>query len=134
MSLVSGRHRVYFLEPDPPRKGAITFQKVKRTVDLEATESHGYAFAPDGKTFRTIAFERNAAGEVTKLEVLEVDATTGKTLKSLLKVDYGDYVLSTDGKRLATIDKNGKVTVYDVDRGARTIDRQAPGTSANLLR
>lgn len=150
--LASGRHRLYFLEPDSPKKGEMTYQKLKRTVDLDDTETHGYAFAPDGKTFRTLVAERDAAGVPTKLEVLEVDATTGKTLKSLLKVDYGDHTLSPDGKRLAVAHPQedvqvkepkepGKkreiapkgpnvVQIYDLDRGAKLVSARLPAPPA----
>jgi RNA polymerase sigma factor (sigma-70 family) len=117
--LVSGYHKLRFWEPDPPRKEAITFQRVARTIDLDANDTHGYAFAADGKTFRTVAYIRDGSGATNKLEVQEVDATTGKTLKSLLRIDYEKYVLAPNGKRLATVDQVGKVTVYDLDRGAK---------------
>jgi RNA polymerase sigma factor (sigma-70 family) len=125
--LVSGRHELDFLEIDPKWAGGIG--PVAR-VQLDATETHGYAFAPDGKTFRTVATERDATAGPTKLDVSEVDATTGKTLKSLLKVDYAPHVLSPDGKRLATLEKSGKVTVYDVDRGAQLATGKLPDPPA----
>jgi hypothetical protein len=69
----------------------------------------------------------------SKLHVLEVDAATGKQMKTLLTVDAGTYAMSQDGKRLAVFGKeytsyvdDGKKTtfawqeqaveVYDVDR------------------
>src|SRR5262245_2687527 len=128
--LVSGRHELDFLELGRDFSGGVG---VVARVQLDANETHGYAFAPEGKTFRTVAFERDAAGTPTKLEVLEVDATTGKTLKSLLKLDYGDYTLSPDGKRLATIDKSGKVTVYDLDRGAKLSAASLPESPVRPL-
>jgi RNA polymerase sigma factor (sigma-70 family) len=115
-NLVSGRHELIILEPDTK----VSWGYKSQRVQLDATDTHGYAFAADGKTFRTVAHQRDASGATTKLEVQEVDAATGKTLKTLLKIDYEQYVLSPDGKRLATIDnKAGKVTVYDVDRGEK---------------
>jgi RNA polymerase sigma factor (sigma-70 family) len=118
--LVSGNHRLHFTPLDRPLKDIDVSKEAKTmAVKLDASDTHGYAFASDGKTFRTIAFEREGSGAPKKIEVREVDAATGKTRKSLMKVDYTQHVLSTDGKRLATFDKNGKVTVYDVDRGAK---------------
>jgi hypothetical protein len=91
-----------------------------RTVHLDLPETLGYAFAPDGKTFRTVAYHRGAAGEIRKVEVLEVDAATGKERKSLLKIDTALFALSRNGKRLATFEVEGdRVTVYDVDRGTK---------------
>jgi hypothetical protein len=115
--LVSGRHELIIWEED-----AQVWRGLKGVVQtkLDATESHGYAFAADGKTFRTVGIERDAAGAPTKLEVLEVDATTGKTLKSLMKVDCnGAYGLSPDGKKLAVLESFEKLVIYDLDRAAK---------------
>jgi RNA polymerase sigma factor (sigma-70 family) len=119
-NLVSGFHRLLFTRLDDERLARRGQQEdADKVVNLDADDTHGYAFAADGKTFRTIAFEHDSLGVMKKLEVREVDATTGKTLKSLMKIDYEQHLLSPHGRRLATIDKGGKVVVYDVNRGAK---------------
>jgi RNA polymerase sigma factor (sigma-70 family) len=116
--LISGNHQLSVV----PFKGTV------KTVDLELPETHGYAFAADMKTFRTVAYERAAGKGVVKLDVLEVDAATGKAKKSLLKIDYDQYALSTNGKRLATLDKAAsKVVVYDLDTGKTVSEAAIPG-------
>ena len=125
--LISGRHQLNFwttaeAEARPAGPGANHFAEVSvaRTVALALPETHGYAFAANMKTFRTVASARNGSGAVTKLEVIEVDATTGKASKSLLMLDNGVYALSANGKRFATLsDDATKVTVHDVDNGAK---------------
>ncbi|HEV3436171.1 MAG TPA: RNA polymerase sigma factor [Gemmata sp.] len=118
--LVSGFHK---LELWGVAKVDSLWPVVVRTVELDPTETQGYAFAADGKTFRTLAIERNSnTREIIKLHVLEIDATTGKRLKSLLTVNTGTYALSPDGKRLAAIETTGKensVIVYDVGRATK---------------
>lgn len=133
--LISGRHQVKWWD--------IKHGQEAKSIDLELPETHNYAFAADGKTFRTLAWHRDARGAVEKVEALEVDATTGKEVKSLLKADIGGpeltvtgaperpsrptpkaensrSTISANGKRMAVIDKeNMRVTVYDLDRGVK---------------
>jgi RNA polymerase sigma factor (sigma-70 family) len=138
--LISGRHLLNLAKYDYKTHSL----KDSHSVNLDSAETHGYAFAADGKTFRTMTYEPYAQGAPTKLEVLEIDAGTGKKLKSLLKVPYGPYTLSADGKRLAVLLAEDKkvgvddpkapdgpsqevlvrkgpdfVVVYDVDRGEK---------------
>jgi hypothetical protein len=99
-----------------------------RAVEFDGREPRGYAFPADGKTFRTMRDERDDTGREVKVEVLEVDAASGKTGRSLLKLDYTrGSVLSPDGGRLAVRDENlTTVTVYDVDRGAKVSEHAFP--------
>jgi predicted DNA-binding protein (UPF0251 family)/WD40 repeat protein len=139
-NLVSGFHRLTYRswKDNQPRKekdapvfgfvgepGTGTW-KVQKIVELDSAETHGYAFSADGKTFRTVAFNRTPMG--IKFIVQEVDAATGKTLKSLLTVDGGmqtPYALSSDGKRLALLwgadVKSQVLQIYDVDGGDKTV-------------
>jgi RNA polymerase sigma factor (sigma-70 family) len=116
--LVSGLHQLSYWE-FVGEGGEGSGLRHTRTTDLDSDETQGYAFSADGKTFRTIAFERDGSGQPKKIEVREVDASSGKTLKLLLRTDYAQYLLSSDGRRLATLEKDGKVATYDVDRGAK---------------
>jgi WD40 repeat protein len=137
--LVSGFHHLNYYAFDtkeppagfggPPGFGPIA--RKRATVDLDSTETHGYHFAPDGKTYRTIAYERDG-GAIKRLDVQEVDATTGKTLKSVFKLDYAPHVLSPDGKRLAAVDQ-GKVSLYDVDSGKKAYDHTLPELPRRLI-
>jgi RNA polymerase sigma factor (sigma-70 family) len=135
--LVSGHHRLRYWVQEPPMKGSETFPKVVRTVDLDAGDTHGYAFAADGKTFRTIAYERDGSGAATKFAVQEVDAATGKTLKTLLRAEGGfrRYALSDHGKRLSLLDVKGTLAVHDVDTGkslwTKSLEEQ-PGREGDI--
>ncbi len=118
--LLSGNHKLDFWDVDKVRPEFATNYRLGRSVDIASTETQGCAFAVDGKTFRTLALVRNVVtGEVTKVQVVEVDATTGKRLKTLLSVDCGIFSMSSDGKRLATIETENTVFVYDVDRATK---------------
>jgi hypothetical protein len=128
--LVSGFHwlRYESLPEDIEQAIKVGYTPKVRTVDLDPNETREYAFAPDGKTFRTVGIVREPSGTATKLDVLEVDAVTGKPVKSLLKVESGAYALSDNGKRFATANQEfTKVTVYDVDRGAKVSEYALTG-------
>ena len=130
--LISGHHQLDFWDRRQPFKGAETRPMagvlgIGQTVKLELPETHGYAFAPDMKTFRTVAWFRVATGAVEKIEVLEVDAATGKATKTLIKLDYEQHLLSPNGKRLAVLNTDAtKVTVYSVDGGAKLSEYTFP--------
>jgi hypothetical protein len=72
----------------PPRPGLELV--LVRTVNLDPDSTYEYSFAPDGKTFRTVYREaaRATRGDAlfTRLEVREVSAETGRTLRTLAKV------------------------------------------------
>jgi RNA polymerase sigma factor (sigma-70 family) len=108
-----------------------------RTLDLEPDPTYEYAFAPDGKTFRTVYREvsrssRTGESLFTRLEVREVSAETGRTLRTLAKVDgeYKTYTLAANGKRLAVVGPDAanpadetpkdKLTVWDVETGKKS--------------
>jgi RNA polymerase sigma factor (sigma-70 family) len=110
--------------------------KLVRTVDLDPDATYDYAFAPDGKTFRTVYREmsraaRNGIPVFTRLEVREVSAETGRTLRMLARVDgeHLTYALAANGKRLAVAGAvaaaadelpKEKLTVWDVDAGKKS--------------
>jgi len=133
--LISGHHQLDFwveqvLPPDV-MKPLTPRMVVGRTVNLDLPETHGYVIAADMKTFRTVAWHRDAVGNLVKLEVLKVDLKTGKAEKSLLKTDYGEYAFSDNGKRLAVLAKDMlRVTVYDVDRGEKLVEHKFPDEKA----
>jgi RNA polymerase sigma factor (sigma-70 family) len=122
--LVSGFHKLELWGEAAP------YRIRARAVELEPTETQGYAFAADGKTFRTVAIERNPnKRESVKLHVLEIDGTTGKRLRSLLTVNASTYAMSSDGKRFAAIETTGKenfVNVYDVGRAIKLCSLALP--------
>lgn len=145
-ALVSGRHQLEFWEPradlDKPPVGKFppggaenegargrNIARV-RTAELEPEPTHGYAFAPDGKTFRTV-YLYSAPGQFGPIGVREVSAETGKTLRTLVKAesDVFDFALSVNGKRFAVADETGGVEVWNVDKGIKehtVIERQKP--------
>ncbi len=124
--LVSGFHRLIYtsLDERAPNPGGFGGggERVTKDVNLDADDTRGYAFVPDGKTFRTVAFALTGTKPqpTWKITVVSVDASTGKTLKSVMNIEgeFGKgHTLSPDGKRLAVIDSKEKerVVVYDVD-------------------
>src|SRR5262249_47891638 len=126
-NLLSGEHRLYI--DDPTRRG-ITY-----SVELDSTDTYGYVFAPDGKTFRTIAHRRGSKQSPATILVQEVEMESGKVQKTLLKVVvdprantlFPTNYLSNDGKRFIMRETaqdgdgktTGRLTIYDVDRGVK---------------
>lgn len=131
-SLVSGFHRLQFWAfgaggqgvagaPPPMDSGFV----LTRTVNLDSDHTYGYAFARDGKTFRTVAAESHLTKGLqvsSKLAIQEIDATTGETLRTLLHIDgeFRAFALSANGGRFAAIDAvTERLTVWDVTRAAK---------------
>ena len=107
------------------------YWKPDRTVDLGVEPTYEYAFAADGKTYRTL-FEvehPNPVGDRT-FEIREISTETGKTLSTLLKAegDFRDYRLSPNGRRFVAEDQRDNITVWNVDKGKKesSPQRQAP--------
>jgi RNA polymerase sigma factor (sigma-70 family) len=136
--LLSGFHKLDFWatevltdqqlqERKEPKNGR--WRIIERSINVDPKDSSGYIFSPDGKRFRTVAFEREArSDEVGKLQVWEVDAGTGKRIKSLMSFNSSPYVLfSPDGKRLALVEKENTIVIYDVDRGKKVSSYSIPG-------
>ncbi|MBM3983258.1 MAG: hypothetical protein FJ304_23900, partial [Planctomycetes bacterium] len=141
--LLSGHHKLHWWNPAKadtppgglwPRPDVLTLvnEAKVRSIDFDG-ELVGYAFPPDSKTFRTLRFEQ--LGAERKVQVMEVDATTGKTAKSLMTLGDAPFIvpadahhiLTRDGKRLAVLDNEvTKVTVYDVDRAAKVSEYAFP--------
>jgi RNA polymerase sigma factor (sigma-70 family) len=148
-TLLSGYHRVSFwdptkgeqpaggLWPSPGRPLVLTEGAKLRTIDFDGGDLYDYAFPSGGKVFRTIRYERDAKGEIVGLAVVEIDAHTGQTGKTLLKEEANENVtsqggrtFSPDGQRFALMDKNfTKVTVYDLDHGKKLSEFKFPAES-----
>ncbi|HUR55242.1 MAG TPA: hypothetical protein VMZ71_14000, partial [Gemmataceae bacterium] len=133
-NLLSGHHRLStwrLMDPPaappggggpPPGMGGppgvpVPSFKVQRSLELSPDRTTGYVFSADGKTFRTVAVETDPSGEKSRLEVREVDAGTGETLKTLAKAEGRTFALSPDGKRLATVTDEIRLSVVDLDTG-----------------
>ena len=147
--LISGNHRLTFW--NPPKQAMPRTLIDEKTVELDLPEAHGYAFAADMKSFRTVAYHRGTSGAVESIEALEVDATTGKAGKTLLKVELGlepaapparqtprpensRVAMSANGKRLAVINReNTQLTVYDLDRGAKLSSAELAKASGEVF-
>jgi hypothetical protein len=127
--LLSGIHQLDFwkdsgvnLEPGEVQQSSVAMRVLHqdRAVNLETRQSEGYYFSRDGKTFRTVGYDRDAAtGNKTKLYVFEVDTATGKETREFFSVKAGPYAMSRDGKRFAILEDENTVAVYEVDRGER---------------
>lgn len=147
-NLVSGFHRLSFWEERTPAAAAGTSPAstspasptmiAVRTIDLDDDQTHGYAIAADGKTFRTISREesrpaaRPAANTLgyTRIEVREVSLESGASLRTPLKVEgvYKAVTLSPNGSRLAALDAaSNRLTVWDVARGEKLWSYDLPG-------
>lgn len=120
--LVSGHHKLipWAGEFDPAQKKVGAQWVELLNIKLELPETHGYAFPGEMmKTFRTVAYVRDAGGAVKQIEVLEADTQSGGVRKSLLKIDHGPHALSANGKRLAVMETDDRYAIYDVDRGTK---------------
>jgi len=124
-SLVSGRHQLqYWPAQDKPKAPQYNgmYWKPDRTVDLGSEPTHQYAFAADGKSFRTLFVEGGVSPEGTygPIEVREFSTENGKLLRTLMTVDKGTlfYLLSANGKRLVTVTLGG-IDVWNVDEGKK---------------
>ncbi len=120
--LISGRHQLKLWTVVKVRSDNTgdwnTRINLARTVELDSTQTESEAFAPDLKTYRAVAWVPDVAGKVGKLDVLEVDAVTGKARKlPLLPAFRGAHALSPDGKRLAVFNSGASQgSVYNIDR------------------
>ncbi|HSQ58475.1 MAG TPA: WD40 repeat domain-containing protein, partial [Gemmata sp.] len=123
--LVSGFHRLKYRElkfaVKPGTKPETIVPSKPRTVNLDAGDTYGYAFAADGKSFRTLSIVTSARGVIQKIVVSSVDAATGRTQKVLMTAEgeFQGYGLSPQGERLAVITIDGNVEVFDVDSGKK---------------
>jgi RNA polymerase sigma factor (sigma-70 family) len=117
---VSGFHKLDFWSLDGQLKS-------NRSIKLEPTETQSYAFSADGKSFRTVAIDRDlVTKEIKKAAVLEVSTATGKRIKTLLSVEASTCGLSSDGKRLAVLGVEKSVDVYDIDKGVKLSSYSLP--------
>jgi RNA polymerase sigma factor (sigma-70 family) len=114
-NLLSGYHRLFVHDVEAePRK--------TQTIDIPADRSSGYAFARDGKTFRTVASLSEEDSGAPVLEVRDVDITSGRVVKKVLRVPGVTFGLSPDGKRLAVLESgNGTVVVHDADTESKRV-------------
>jgi RNA polymerase sigma factor (sigma-70 family) len=114
--LVSGFHRLQYISLTLGKEDSKTTAKPGRTITLDAENTHEYAFAADGKTYRTLDTTISSPGVVSKIRVTSVDSSTGQTLKTLLiaEAEAAGFSLSPRGERLALLTPKGEVTVYDV--------------------
>lgn len=134
--LISGRNMLRFWVKQNRDGVATNDLIVDRTVELDPKTVQIFSFTAVGKTCRALAYERSVDGVLSNIEVLEIDVTNGKTAKLLLRIDDGLPALAPDGKRLAVLNKDvTKVTVYDLDRGAKGFDHTfAPDKTPELRR
>jgi WD40 repeat protein len=140
--LLSGYHRLTYWDfaktegptflTEPPTLTLTTAAKV-RSLDFDGGELREYAFPTDGKTFRSLRFERDSKGEVTRTEVVEVDGMTEEIGKTLLILDSAytrfshRFTFSPDGKRLGVFTNDvAKIAVYDLDRGEKLSEYKFP--------
>lgn len=117
--LVSGFHRLQYMDLTRGKDGLSVNTEPGLTVDLDADNTEGYSLAADGKTYRTLEKINPEPTVMSKVRVSSVDASTGRTLETLMTAEGAivAVTLSPRGERLAILTAKGDVTVYDVDRG-----------------
>lgn len=119
--LISGEHRLTFNKK--PAGEAPGLLESGRSVRLEPLRSHTYAFAADGKSYRTFVYNGEPGRLTSASTVYEVNVATGETSKPLLKLGAGTVCLSPTGSRAALVaEDQSTVTVYDVTRGAKVCE------------
>ncbi len=123
--LLSGLHQLVYWDPTKMKTGD---GAKLRTVTFDGADLHGfalnydsqrsgYAFAPDGKSFRALRYRQSPNETPKTMEVVEIDAVTGRAGKPLMQIDYGAHTFSPDGKRLAVVGGATKtVRVYDLEK------------------
>lgn len=133
--LVSGFHKLTAWEPSTDD---LVFLKPVGSVNLQPERTHGYAFALDGKTYHTVLSEERTIRKkiepapgplpaeyervvIAKLTVREVNADTGKSIRTRLSVqgEFDSFQLSRDGNWLAVGQADG-VTLHDISSGKKT--------------
>lgn len=129
--LISGRNRLKVWTPSSGNGTVTNNLVVKQSIDLDVAGPRIRLLVAHGEGYRAVAFERDASGKSSKLEVIEV-AANGAITKSLLRADAGEPALSPDGKRFAVVTENTrKVAVYDLDRVAKAFEYAFPAPSAD---
>jgi RNA polymerase sigma factor (sigma-70 family) len=122
--LISGRHQLLYLIPPKPRPispGSPPPLGTARVVPLGDDDSMQIRFSPDGRSIRVVARDPAGPGKGNWLEVREIDAATGQTMKIFPRVEvkWQGFDLSPDGRELATFDHQFAITLWDAGRGAR---------------
>jgi len=124
--LISGHHHLKFwverVLPDVPPDLTAT-----KTVNLDLPETHGLRVRGRLEDVPHGRLGARRVGEIAKNRGSGGGDATGKVAKSLLKLDHGRHALAPNGKRLAVLaGDNTKVTVYDLDRGAKLSEYKFP--------
>jgi RNA polymerase sigma factor (sigma-70 family) len=142
--LISGFHKITFWEPS---KEDAVFLRSTATVQLQPERTHFYAFALDGNSYRTVVSEErsirtkidaepdNPMGleaiwereKIVKLQVREVSAKSGKTIRTLHTVEgeFDSFGLSGDGNWLAVGQADG-VAVHGIPSGKKVFTPLKP--------
>ncbi|HEY2910833.1 MAG TPA: sigma-70 family RNA polymerase sigma factor, partial [Gemmataceae bacterium] len=116
--LISGRHQLQYWKLIP---GAYTEIDLDRGVDLRVEHVQDYAFSADGKTFRTSSKVGPRSEGGSPIQVREISTETGKTVRTVLKTkELYDYdQLASNGKRMAAVDAEGGIDVWNLDTGMK---------------
>ena len=100
--------------------------QVERNLTLSPDRTAGYAYSADGKTFRTVVVETNAAGDESRFGLHEVNADTGEVLKTVESRVAKACAMSPDGKRLAFVMTDYSVLVSEVFKNDARIKHVVP--------
>ncbi|MBN9519896.1 sigma-70 family RNA polymerase sigma factor [bacterium] len=104
--------------PIGPAGRALSLVPYSKEFALDPEQSTDFAFAADGKSYRTLVLGRDDA-VIRKVELRRVDATAGKALETLDTYD-GDFrtaQLSADGKTVVLADaKTDAIAIHPVGK------------------
>ncbi len=104
--------------PIGPAGRALSLVPYSKEFALDQEQSTDFAFATDGKSYRTLVFGRDDA-VIRKVELRRVDATTGKALETLATYDgnFRTAQLSTDGKTVVLADaKTDAIAIHPAEK------------------
>lgn len=132
--LVSGFHRLTLWKPEKPSReilkkagvdeadAAVAMQPA-RSVDLDSDHSFGFAFSPDGKSYRTVVKER-IDGDRVKLSVREISMETGKALRTVFQIEgeFRNFQLCSDGSHLAAV-QGDEAFVFEIATGRKAFQK-----------
>jgi RNA polymerase sigma factor (sigma-70 family) len=98
-----------------PAGRVLSLVPYEKRFDLDPEQSGDYAFAPDGKSYRTLVLTRDET-DIRKVTVRRVSTETGKVLETVGTAEgmFRSAQLTADGRRVVTVSaRDGEVVAHD---------------------